>query len=99
MDLRLLSTCALAAATAAQAQSFLPPRIGAIEYYGIHKLSEQRVSHTLNLKPGDAMPPSKGDLEDKLEKIPGVVAARLEAVCCQPDGNVVLFAGIEEKGA
>jgi hypothetical protein len=28
-----------------------------------------------------------------------VVEARLEAVCCQADGNAILFVGIEEKGA
>jgi len=47
---------------------------------------------------GDPLPPSKGDLEDRLEKIPGVVLARVEAVCCEgPDG--MLFVGIEERGA
>ena len=75
------------------------PRIGAIEYYGIHKLAEQRISKPLGLQPGDPLPPSKGDIEDRLEKIPGVVQARLEAVCCQPDGNAILFVGIEEKSA
>jgi hypothetical protein len=97
--LKLLSTCVLAAVIAAQAQQFTPPKIGAIEYYGIHKLSEARIAKTLGLKPGDPMPPSKGDTEDRLEKIPGLVEARLEAVCCQPDGRITLFVGIEEKGA
>ena len=97
--MKLLSTCALAAAIVAQAQQFTVPKIGAIEYYGVHKLAEARIARTLALKPGDPMPPSKGDMEDRLEKIPGVVEARLEAVCCQEDGQVTLFVGIEEKGA
>ena len=83
----------------AGAQSLSVPRIGPIEYYGLHKLPLSRISRALNLKSGDPLPPSKGDLEDRLEKIPGVVQARVEAVCCQPDGAAVLFIGIEEKGA
>jgi hypothetical protein len=92
-------TCVLVLALSAQAQTFSVPRIGTIEYYGIHKLSEQRISKPLGLHPGDPLPPSKGDIEDRLEKVPGVVQARLEAVCCQPDGNAILFVGIEEKSA
>lgn len=75
-----------------------PPRVGDIEFYGLHKLSEQKLLHTLRLKPGDALPPSKGDLEDDLEKISGVVLAHVEAACCD-DGKTALFIGIEEKGA
>ena len=74
--LKLFPTCVFALALAAQAQTFGVPRIGAIEYYGIHKLSEQRIAKPLGLQPGDPLPPSKGDIEDRLEKIPGVVQAR-----------------------
>jgi len=74
------------------------PRVGDIEFYGLHKLSEQKLLHTLHLKPGDPLPPSKGDLEDELEKISGVVLAHVEAACCE-DGKTTLFIGIEEKGA
>ncbi|MGA2594923.1 MAG: hypothetical protein ABSH32_33920, partial [Bryobacteraceae bacterium] len=71
-----------------------PPRVGDIEFYGLHKLSEQKLLHTLHLSSGGALPPSKGDLEDELEKIPGVVRAHVEAVCCD-DGKTTLFIGIE----
>jgi hypothetical protein len=74
------------------------PRVGDIEFYGLHKLSEQKLLHTLHLKPGDPLPPSKGDLEDALEAISGVVLAHVEAACCE-DGKTTLFIGIEEKGA
>ena len=74
------------------------PRVGDIEFYGLHKLSDQKLLHTLHLKAGDPLPPSKGDLEDELEKVPGVVQARVEAACCE-DGKTTLFIGIEEKGA
>jgi hypothetical protein len=74
------------------------PRVDGIEFYGLHKLSEQKLLHTLHVKPGDPLPPSKGDLEDELEQIPGVVQAHVEAVCCD-QGKTTLFIGIEEKGA
>jgi hypothetical protein len=83
----------------AQTAPFRVPRIGPIEYYGIHRLGLPRISKTLGLKGGDPLPPSKGEIEERLEKIPGVVQARLEAICCEPDGTAVLFVGIEEKGA
>jgi hypothetical protein len=86
-------------ALVARGQSIGVPRIGAIEYYGVHKLSQQRIAKPLGVQPGDPLPPSKADIEDRLEKIPGVVQARLEAVCCQADGNAILFVGIEEKSA
>ena len=89
----------LTAIAAAQTHPFTVPRIGAIEYYGIHKISLPRISKALGLKAGDPLPPSKGDIEENLEKLPDVVQARLEAVCCQPDGSASLFVGIEEKGA
>jgi hypothetical protein len=74
------------------------PRIGSIDYYGLRKVSESRVQKVLGVKAGDLLPPSKGDLEESLEEIPGVVVARVEAVCCD-GGRSMLFVGIEEKGA
>ena len=96
---KLIRTCLYAAALGAQTPPFSVPKVGQIEYYGIHKVGLARVRKSLGLKSGDPLPPSKGDLEDRLEKVPGVVQARLEAICCQPDGTAVLFIGIEEKGA
>lgn len=91
---KLLTICLLiAACLGAQA-----PRVGDVEFYGLHKLSEQRLLHAMHVKPGDPLPPSKGDLEDELEKVSGVVLAHVEAVCCA-DGKATLFVGIEEKGA
>lgn len=74
------------------------PRLGNVEFYGLHKISEQKLLRALHVKPGDGLPPSKGDLEDELEKVPGVVLAHVEAVCCEGD-RVTLFVGIEERGA
>jgi len=75
-----------------------PPRIGGIEFYGLHRLSAQHLQNALHLHAGGPLPASKGDLEERLEKITGVVRAQVEAVCCD-GGKTVLFIGIEEKGA
>ncbi len=45
------------------------------------------------------LPRSKGGTEDRIEEIPGVTQARLEAVCCDQNHKAILYVGIEEKGA
>jgi hypothetical protein len=74
------------------------PRIGLIDFFGRRTVSEAQLRKALGVKEGDPLPRSKGDVEDELEKVPNVVHARLEAVCCE-DGKAVLYVGIEEKGA
>ncbi len=74
------------------------PRVGVIDFYGLGRLSEQRVREVLGVREGDPLPGSKADLEERLEALPGVVRARLEAVCCEGD-QAILYVGIEEKGA
>jgi hypothetical protein len=74
------------------------PEIGVIEIYGLRKLPEARLRQALGVKEGDPLPRSKGDAEEALEKLPGVVRARLEAACCE-DGKAILYVGIEEPGA
>jgi hypothetical protein len=74
------------------------PRTGDINFYGLRKLTPDQVLSAVSLKTGDPLPASKANLEDRLEEIPGVAAARVEAVCCEGDG-AVLFIGIEERGA
>ena len=74
------------------------PHIGHIDFYGLHKVTAEKILQTTHMSPGGALPPSKGDLEEEIGSISGVVAARVEAVCC--DGAAVdLFIGIEEQGA
>ncbi|MCU1232735.1 MAG: hypothetical protein JWP63_702 [Candidatus Solibacter sp.] len=75
-----------------------PPKTGEINFYGLRKLTPDKVLGTVGLKPGDPLPPSKGDLEERLEEISGVVAARVEAVCCE-DTSATLFIGLEERGS
>jgi hypothetical protein len=75
------------------------PRIGAVDFYGLRKLTAERLLRELGVKEGDLLPASRVELEEKLEEIDGVVAARVEAVCCAAPGRPILYVGIEEKGA
>ena len=49
-------------------------------------------------KSGDPLPLSKGDLEERLSEVAGVVDGRIEAVCCEGP-SATLFIGVEERGA
>jgi len=74
------------------------PKVSSVDYYGLRKIPANRIQKIVGVSAGDPLPPSKGDLEDRLEKIPGVVLARVEVVCCEGDRGM-LFVGIEEKSA
>jgi hypothetical protein len=101
--LLLLITASFAAASAAPqaepptAASQLP-RVGEINFYGLQKITPERILNALNLRSGGPLPPSKGEMEDTLTNLPGVVLARVEAICCE-SSHVTVFIGIEEKGA
>ena len=83
-----------AAAVCAAAQ---PPKIGEVNWYGLRRQTAERLAKAAGVETGGTLPASKGDLEEKLEAVPGVVSARVEAVCC--DGaSVTVFIGIEERG-
>ncbi len=90
--MRLLCVLALALPLLAQ------PKIGVVEIYGAGKLSRDRIQKAIGARPGDPLPKSKGDVEEQLEAIDGVVQARLEAFCCD-QGKPVLYVGILERGA
>lgn len=90
--------CLLAIAVAICAgavQEDITPRIGEIEVYGNHRISSEKIKSTLQIKSGSPLP-SRGDSEEKLDKLPGVTASRLEAICCE-GRNPVLYIGIEER--
>ena len=74
------------------------PTIGIVEVYGARRTSVADVRKALGLKEGSQLSGSKGAIEERIEEIEGVVAARMAAACCV-DGNVVLYVGIQEKGA
>ena len=73
----------------------LTPRVGVIEIYGARKVPLKKIRSALGFNEGDIMPPSRADIEDRLDKIPGVVASRLEASCCD-NGKMTVYVGIEE---
>ncbi|HEY6395054.1 MAG TPA: HEAT repeat domain-containing protein, partial [Candidatus Binataceae bacterium] len=66
--------------------------------YGLHKVAEAKVRQALGVKEGDPLPRSKGDTEGQIDALPGVVESHLEAVCCD-GGRMILYVGVEEKGA
>lgn len=78
--------------------SYGPPRIGVIDFYGLNKIPEARVRKAVGVAEGDFLPSSKGDAEERLDQIPGIVESHLEAVCCDA-GKMILYIGVEEKGA
>ena len=74
------------------------PEIGIIDFYGLRTVSEEDVRKVLGVEEGGPLPRSKHETELAIEEIPGVVFARLQAVCCE-DGRAILYVGIEERGA
>lgn len=74
------------------------PRIGVIDFYGLRHVSEKRLREALAVREGDPLPASKGDVEERLGRVAGVVRARLEAVCCEGD-RAILYVGIQEREA
>jgi hypothetical protein len=76
----------------------LVPRVAVIEIYGARRVSPERIRKLLGVREGEPLPPSKAAVEERLESLPEVVQARLEAVCCA-DGGAILYVGIEEKNA
>lgn len=99
----LLPGTVLAQRTPAKSDPALPPNssrgpvIGTIDYYGLRKVPLAAVQKALNVREGEPLPLAKGDVEQRLDMIPGVVESHLEAVCCQ-NGKVTLYVGIEERG-
>jgi hypothetical protein len=73
------------------------PTIGVIDFYGQRKVSTEKIRAALGVTEGDRLPSSKGDVEERIESVPGVVLAHLEAACCV-DKKAILYVGVEEKG-
>ena len=74
------------------------PKIAVIDFYGQRKVSAEKLRKSLGVKEGDPLPPSKLDLEERLDKVGDIVQTHVEAVCCS-EGNAVLYAGVEERNA
>jgi len=74
------------------------PPIGIIDFYGLRSVSEQHARQALQMKEGDSFSGSREEAERRLEALPNVQQARLDAVCCE-GGKAILYVGIKEKGA
>ena len=94
--LKLFCFLGLALGLSALAED-ITPRIGLVEVYGTHRVSADKIKSVLGLKPGSILP-SRVASEEKLNKLSGVVASRLEAICCVGQ-SPVLYIGIEERNA
>lgn len=94
----LMKPLALLILTAAISAGQTPPSIGVLDSYGLRKVALSKVRQALNAKEGDPLPASKGDAEERIDAVPGIVESHLEAVCCDA-GKIVLYIGIEEKGS
>jgi len=90
----VLALGALAVSVAA-ATVDVTPRIGLIEIYGAHKVSEQKILAALVAKVGDPLP-SREDAETRIDKVPGVLSSRVEAACCS-ERSMILYVGVEER--
>jgi hypothetical protein len=76
-------------------------RIGIIDFYGLHQVAESQVRAVLGFAEGDMIrsgDDARAAAERRLGQLPGVVRARLNAVCCDA-GRAILYVGIEEQGA
>jgi len=94
----VLSFAVLLIAIPTGAQPAAMPKAGMVEIFGVRKVPVEKIRKALGVAAGDPLPKSKGDVEERLEAIDGVVRARLEAYCCEL-GNAVLYVGIEERGS
>lgn len=82
---------------AAASAANITPRIASIEIFGNQRISTQKIRNAIGAQPGGLLPSRKG-AEERIDKIPDIVASRLEAVCCE-QGNLILYVGVQEKGA
>lgn len=68
--------------------------MGPIEIYGARKAPVDKIRAAIGAKPGE-LPPARQDVEDRVDKVPGVLASRAEASCCL-EKRLVLYVGIED---
>ena len=73
------------------------PRVGLVEIYGAKKSTAEKIRKVVGLQPGDPLPKSKGDLEEQIAEVSGIIRASVTAVCCE-DRKAILFVGVLERG-
>jgi hypothetical protein len=85
------------AVSAAAIPSDITPHVAVVEVYGAHKVSIEKIKKALGAEEGGPLP-SREDAEDRIDKLSGIVASRIEAACCDSRG-MILYVGVQEKDA
>lgn len=73
------------------------PRVGDINFYGLHKMTPGEILAAARIGPGDKLPASRIDLEDRIIGLPDVMDAHVQSLCCEGD-RTTLFIGVHERG-
>jgi hypothetical protein len=89
---RILTGVLLVCAASAQV-----PRVGNINFYGLHQLTPDQILAAAHLGPGDNLPGSRIEVEDRIIGLPDVMDAHVQSVCCEGD-RTTLFIGVHERG-
>ena len=93
----LICTCVWTALAVAQNDG-IPP-IGTIEIYGHRTLSETEVRDALGFSEGDySLPQLDMTMGPQLASKMGVARVQLDGTCCDDEGNVLVYVGIDETG-
>lgn len=71
--------------------------IGHIDFYGTRTVSPEDLRDALGVKAGDSVTSQILTWGSRLEAVPGVRRAAIDAVCCE-EGTTTLYIGIEEAG-
>lgn len=75
-------------------------RIGIIDVYGNRTISADSIRHTAGITEGDTVSQrllAGRQIEQRLEKLPGVKQAQTALVCCDNNRRYVLFIGVAES--
>src|SRR5579872_2384934 len=74
--------------------------IGTIDYFGYSSLDLPKLQALLPLHLGDPLPSreARRSAEAAMAKAAGRNQARVNVLCCLPDGRYSLFVGFEEPG-
>jgi HEAT repeats len=74
------------------------PPVGIIDFYGLRTVPEAGLRAALQMKEGDLLRAPGEEIVRRLEAVPGVRRAALDAVCCE-EGKTILYVGIEEDAS
>ncbi len=98
MVYRIVSACAVLSLCLDAGMNDITPHVGVVEIYGARKVSAQKIRAALGAKPGGPLP-SRGDAEERIDKVSGVIVSRVEAATCCNGQNMILYVGVEERGS